>query len=132
MCLLSISVKNTLPKVVKLDKIAVFIENIFKSAITIPLRVWGRLGPARVSQILPCFSRLVRDRNFEWKVKETSEILENDFGGVGACSCSLNTCLLMRCLRDSHYLTVWHIVQSKSFVQTIHKEIYYNAVIMIS
>ena len=22
----------------------------------------------------------------------TSEILENDFGGVGACSCSLNTC----------------------------------------
>ena len=28
----------------------------------------------------------------ERKVIETSEILENDFGGVGACSYSLNTC----------------------------------------
>ena len=35
---------------------------------------------------------LERARTFERKVIETSEILENDFGGVGACSCSLNTC----------------------------------------
>ena len=27
-----------------------------KSTKTIPLRVWGRLGPYRVSQILPCFN----------------------------------------------------------------------------
>ena len=40
------------------------------------------------------FSRLeiVRTRTFEQKVIETSEILENDFWGIGACSCSLNTC----------------------------------------
>ena len=35
---------------------------------------------------------LVRARTFERKVIESSEILENDFGGVEACSCSLNTC----------------------------------------
>ena len=34
----------------------------------------------------------IRDRTFERKVIESSEILENDFGGVRACSCSLNTC----------------------------------------
>ena len=62
MCLLTISVKNTQPEVVKLAK---------------------NSG----------FSRLVRDRTFERKVIETSEILENDFGGFGACSCSLNTCM---------------------------------------
>ena len=38
------------------------------------------------------FSRLVRDRTFERRFIVSSEILENDFGGVGACSCSLNTC----------------------------------------
>ena len=40
------------------------------------------------------FSRLelVRARTFERKFIVSSEILENDFGGVGACSCSLNTC----------------------------------------
>ena len=55
MCLLAISVKSTRPEVGNLAKIAVFIENIFKIyKKSIPLRVWGRLGPARVSQILPC------------------------------------------------------------------------------
>ena len=68
MCLLTISVKNTQPEGVKLAKIA---------------KTSG-------------FSRLelVRARTFERKVIETSEILENDFGGVGACSCSLNTCYI--------------------------------------
>ena len=66
MCLLTIFVKNTRPEVVKFAKIA---KNI---------------GFSRLE--------LVRDRTFERKVMETSEILENDFGGVGACSCSLNTC----------------------------------------
>ena len=61
-----VSVKNTRPEVVKLAKIAKYIG-------------FSRLG-------------LVRARTFERKVIETSEILENDFGGVGACSCSLNTC----------------------------------------
>ena len=69
MCLLTISVKNTRPEVVKLAKIAKYSG----------------------------FSRLVlvRARTFERKVIETSEILENDFGGVGACSCSLNTCFFL-------------------------------------
>ena len=67
MCLLTISVKSIRPEVVKLAKIAKYIS----------------------------FSRLelVRARTFERKVIETSKILENNFGGVGACSCSLNTCL---------------------------------------
>ena len=66
MSLLTISVKTTRPEGVKLAKIA---------------KASG-------------FSRLelVRARTFERMVIETSEILENDFGGVGACSCSLNTC----------------------------------------
>ena len=64
MCLLTISVKNTRPEIVKLAKIA------------------KNNG----------FSRVVRDRTFERKVIKTSDILENDFGGVGACSWSLNTC----------------------------------------
>ena len=66
MCLLTILVKNTRPEIVKLAKIA------------------KNSGFSRLE--------LVRDRTFERKVMETSEILENDFGGVGACSCSLNTC----------------------------------------
>ena len=66
MCLLTVSVKNTRPEVVKLAKIA---KNI---------------GFSRLE--------LVRVRTFERKVIDTSKILENDFGGVGACSCSLNTC----------------------------------------
>ena len=49
---------DTRPEVVKLaKKKTVFIENIFKiykKKKNIPLQVWGRLGPARVSQILPC------------------------------------------------------------------------------
>ena len=61
MCLLSISVKNTRPEVVKLTKIA---------KIAVFQDLYG----------------------IERKVIESSEILENDFGGVGACSCSLNTC----------------------------------------
>ena len=68
MCLLTISVKNTRPEVVKFAKIA------------------NNIGFSRLE--------LVRDRTFERKVIETSEILENDFGGVGACSCSLNTCFM--------------------------------------
>ena len=51
MCLLTILVKNTRPEAVKLAKIA------------------KNSG----------FSRLLRDRTFERKVIETSEILENDF-----------------------------------------------------
>ena len=66
MCLLTISVKNTRTEAVKLAKIA-------KNS------GFSRLELARAS-------------TFERKVIETSEILENDFGGVGACSCSLNTC----------------------------------------
>ena len=66
MCLLTILVKNTRPEVVKLAKIA---KN---SGFSRP--------------------ELVRARTFERKVIETSKILESDFGGVGACSCSLNTC----------------------------------------
>ena len=66
MCLLTISVKNDPPEMVKLAKIA---QNSGFSKL-----------------------ELVRDRTFKRKVMETSEILENDFGGVGACSCSLNTC----------------------------------------
>ena len=65
MCLLTISVENTRSKVLKLARIA------------------KNSG----------FSRLVLDSTFERKVIETTEILENNFGGVGACSCSLNSCL---------------------------------------
>ena len=59
-CLLTISVKNTPPEVVKLAKIA---QNSGFSGLElvrartfelIPLRIGGRLGPFRVSQILPC------------------------------------------------------------------------------
>ena len=54
-CLLTISVKNTLPEVVKLTKIAVFIENILKIYENpYPFEFGGRLGPVRVSQMLPC------------------------------------------------------------------------------
>ena len=67
MCLLTISVKNTRPEIVKLAKIVI------------------NSGFSRLE--------LVWDRTFERKVMEASEILENDFGGVGACSCSLNTCV---------------------------------------
>ena len=63
---LTISVKNTRPEVVKLAKIS------------------KNSGFSRL--------KIVRARTFEQKVIETSEILEKDFGGVGACSCSLNTC----------------------------------------
>ena len=73
MCLLTISVKNARPEVVKLAKIAI------NSGFSI--------------------LELERARTFERKVIETSEILENDFGGVGACSCSLNTCTPRRWVR---------------------------------
>ena len=66
MCLLTILVKTTRPEVVKLAKIA------------------KNSGFARLE--------LVRSKTFERKVIETSEILQNDIGGVGACSSSLNTC----------------------------------------
>ena len=55
MCLSTISVKKSDRKLSYWPKIAVFIENIFKICKkTKPLRVLGRLGPARVSQILLC------------------------------------------------------------------------------
>ena len=54
MCLLTISVKNTQPEVVELAKNSGFHrKDIFNLQKPIPLRVWGRLGPVRVSQILP-------------------------------------------------------------------------------
>ena len=70
MCLLTISVKKKRQEVVKLAKIS------------------KNSGFLRLE--------LVPDRTVEWKVIDTSEILENDFGGVGACSCSLNTCIFQR------------------------------------
>ena len=76
MCLLTISVKNTRPEGVKFAKIAKTMSLYGLELLN------GR------SQRL----ELVRARTFERKVIETTEILENDFGGVGACSCSLNTC----------------------------------------
>ena len=55
MCILTVSVKNTRPEVVKLAKNSGFHRKyILNQRKPIPLRVWGRLGPVRVSQILPC------------------------------------------------------------------------------
>ena len=54
MCLLTISVKTTRPEVVKLAKNSGFHRKyILNLQKPIPIRVWGRLGPFRVSQILP-------------------------------------------------------------------------------
>ena len=68
-------------------------------SVDVPFGHFGQKHPTGSCQIdqnskNSGFSRLelVRARTFERKVIETSEILENDFGGVGACSCSLNTC----------------------------------------
>ena len=53
MCLLGISVKQ---EVVKLAKNSGFHRKYIKKK-HLPLRVLGWLGPARVSQMLPCFAR---------------------------------------------------------------------------
>ena len=48
--------ENTRPEAIKLAKNSGLIKKIFyKCTKAIPLRLWGRLGPYHVSQILPCY-----------------------------------------------------------------------------
>ena len=100
MCLLTISVKNTRPEIVKLAKIAI---------------------NSRFSRL-----ELVWDRTFERKVMETSEILENDFGGVGACSCSLNTCSFRICNTKIKLHCICHfwIINPQTVSSEIHSTLY--------